>query len=428
MSRTLLALALIFLAPAAASQPVSLHAPCVLHGEAVAPDVDPATLSRLATHTVVTRRSATFEVTYTGFTAEAEAAFQRAVDIWADHLTSTVPIRVTASFAPLGSGVLGSAGPLSAYSGRPQFPLPDTLYPDALADALVGSSQGGTSADIQARFNSSFGGFYFGLDGDPPSNRYDFVTVVLHELGHGLGFIGSARYDDGTDPAECTGTEGIGCWGFGGRPIVFDRFVEDGAGNEFLDTSLYPNPSQALGDLLIADDLFFDGATLTATQGGFAPPVYGPTPFRTGSSYSHFDEGTFVGTADALMTPFIAPGEAYSSPGVTTCALFSDLGWPLGDGCQFLVADERGAAAASALRLGSANPARGAAVLSLSLDAPGPVRADLLDALGRRVTTLFSGQAAGEVRLRTPSDLAPGAYVVRVTTDAGTSSAPIVRL
>lgn len=34
--------------------------------------------------------------------------------------------------------------------------------------------------------NSSPG--YFGTDGNPPSNQFDFVTVFMHELTHGLGF------------------------------------------------------------------------------------------------------------------------------------------------------------------------------------------------------------------------------------------------
>jgi hypothetical protein len=40
----------------------------------------------------------TFIVTYTGFTAEAEAAFQFAVDIWSNNIESSVPIRVDANF------------------------------------------------------------------------------------------------------------------------------------------------------------------------------------------------------------------------------------------------------------------------------------------------------------------------------------------
>ena len=52
---------------------------------------------------------ATFQVTYTGFTAAAQTAFQRAVDIWSGLVSSAVPIRVSANFQALSPGVLGSA-------------------------------------------------------------------------------------------------------------------------------------------------------------------------------------------------------------------------------------------------------------------------------------------------------------------------------
>src|SRR3989304_1633836 len=67
---------------------------------------------------------ATFQVTYNGFSAEAQAAFQAAVNIWASTITSPAPIRVVANWTPLGSGILGSAGatvgwPRSGGGGRP---------------------------------------------------------------------------------------------------------------------------------------------------------------------------------------------------------------------------------------------------------------------------------------------------------------------
>ena len=44
-------------------------------------------------------KTAEFIVNYTGFTPEAEAAFQYAVDIWSTILVSDQPIRVDASFS-----------------------------------------------------------------------------------------------------------------------------------------------------------------------------------------------------------------------------------------------------------------------------------------------------------------------------------------
>ncbi len=55
-------------------------------------------------------KAATFVVNYSGFTPEAQAAFQRAVDIWAAILSSPVTIHVDASFVNLSGGTLGLAG------------------------------------------------------------------------------------------------------------------------------------------------------------------------------------------------------------------------------------------------------------------------------------------------------------------------------
>ena len=70
------------------------------------------------------------------------------------------------------------------------------------------------------------------------------------------------------------------------------------------------------------------------------------------------------------------------------------------------------------LSLGVANPARGAAAVRFSADAPGATLA-LYDALGRRVLTLADGAGAGAqtATLKT-AGLAPGVYVLRLTAGA----------
>ncbi len=137
-------------------------------------------------------RLATISVTYTGFTAAAQAAFQAAVDVWASQITSTVPISIAATYTPLGPGILGQAGP---HSFRRNFPngLTNTWYPVALANKRAGFDLDTAAPDIDAQFSSNFS-WYFGTDGNPPPGTYDFMTVVLHELGHGLGFLGLTDY------------------------------------------------------------------------------------------------------------------------------------------------------------------------------------------------------------------------------------------
>jgi hypothetical protein len=60
-------------------------------------------------------------------------------------------------------------------------------------------------------------------------------------------------------------------------------------------------------------------------------PLYSPSFWQTGSSFSHLDEDTAAfaaGNADSLMTPELAPGEAQHSPGPVVLGMFQDMGWP----------------------------------------------------------------------------------------------------
>ena len=89
---------------------------------------------------------------------------------------------------------------------------------------------------------------------------------------------------------------------------------------------MYPQNSDELGDLVISDDLFFDGPGVTAL--GQRARIDAADPFRQGSSYSHLDENVYTrGTINALMTRSLSNGEAVHTPGPITCRLFQDLGW-----------------------------------------------------------------------------------------------------
>ncbi|NHZ71498.1 MAG: hypothetical protein GWP17_00200, partial [Aquificales bacterium] len=148
----------------------------------------------------------------------AEAAFQYAVDIWATLVASPVTIVVDAYWIDLSyidSGILGAASATDVHANNNSFPYANTLYPAALADALAGSDLNGGTAEIRSYFNSSYANWYFGTTNTTPSTQWNFASVVLHEIGHGLGFFGSMHYDDGqADRIECRGIRGEGCWGY----------------------------------------------------------------------------------------------------------------------------------------------------------------------------------------------------------------------
>lgn len=265
--------------------------------------------------------SANFIVSYTGFSTEAQAAFQAAVDIWSSQISSPVPIRVSASWTALDPGVLGSAGAVNYLRNFTGAPQANTWYPIALANQLAGSDLDPSGVDIEANFSSVFPNWYYGTDGNTPAGDYDLMSVVLHELGHGLGFAGSGAYNTNT---------GSGSWGLGTQfPLIYDRFVENGSGQVLLNTTLFPNPSLALGGQLTGGDLFFNGTSTLAAAGGTAK-LYAPASWEQGSSYSHLDEDTFpAGDANSLMTPQFGQGESVHNPGAIVLGMFKDMGWSM---------------------------------------------------------------------------------------------------
>src|SRR5262245_13159788 len=73
-------------------------------------------------------QSSTITVTYTNMPAEAQAAFQYAVEIWQREVTSSVPIQVTASWEALDGSTLGSAGAYWSYYNFTNAPVRDIGY------------------------------------------------------------------------------------------------------------------------------------------------------------------------------------------------------------------------------------------------------------------------------------------------------------
>ncbi|MCO5196852.1 MAG: hypothetical protein M9941_03770 [Anaerolineae bacterium] len=278
-------------------------------------------------------QSAVILVNYIGsWDSQARNAFDYAVSIWETQITSNVPILVNAEWAALSPGILGGAGPyynIRNFSGAPRT---NTWYPAALANSLAGYDLNSSLPDIAATFNSAFSSWYFGTDGNAPSNTYDFVTVVLHELGHGLGFTGTMEIDDGifSNSAECFGTAGYGCWGYfngqpTGSPAIYDTLTENGSGQDLI---TFQNPSFTLAAQLQSNSVYFLGANAQAANGGTRPRLFAPTQWINGSSYAHLDESAFPqGTANALMTPYLNNGEVLHSPGAVTIGIFRDVGW-----------------------------------------------------------------------------------------------------
>lgn len=252
----------------------------------------------------------------------ASSAFSYATAIWGGLISSPITIEINACWRnDLNSNVLGSANSNFIFRDFAGAPVADTFYSAALADSLAGFDLNPGQADINANFNSNFANWYFGIDGNPPSFDFDFTSVVLHEVGHGLGFFGSMNFSGGQ-----------GLWGFGNppRPTAYDLFATDGSGGvPLLSTSTYPNPSVALGNALTGQNVFFDGSNSVSANGGTPATLYAPSSWSLGSSFSHLDDGTYDATPNALMTHAIATGEVAHDPGPVGLAILVDQGWAL---------------------------------------------------------------------------------------------------
>jgi hypothetical protein len=271
----------------------------------------------------------TWEVTYeTPATSNGDCAaasteqsdsFQRAVDTWSHIVVSTVPIKVDACFTALPEGQLGGAGPFG-------FQLFGGVYfPDALANSLTGRDGDTANPDIVAEFSNDSSLYYFGQDPNGiaaacPSGCYDFQSIVLHELGHGLGFVGSvdkisaghAAY--GYDPLA--GDD---------RPFIYDLFTETTGGTPVLD---YPNKSNALYNAVTSSLIYWDGPEGGGADRGREPRLYAPSEWLEGSSYSHLSDISYPqGDADSLMTPFAEANDVTRDPGEVMLGMFRDMGW-----------------------------------------------------------------------------------------------------
>ncbi|MCM5662799.1 Ig-like domain-containing protein [Galbibacter mesophilus] len=249
---------------------------------------------------------------------EAQAAFQFALDIWATQIVSPVPIKIFADFADLGPGVLASAGPAYNVSGVPGAPDPDVLYPAALANAIAGETLfPDENFDLIVNLGNGIP-WYFGTDGNTPSGLFDFVTVALHEAGHGLGFTTVRGFNNG-----------VGTLRSNGLPSIFGVFIEDGDGTSLLD---FPDPSTELGDAFTGGDIFMGGTFAVAALAGMRPELYAPSNWQGGSSLAHWDEAAFpAGDVNSLMTPQVGTAESNFDIGDITRGLFKDMGWVIND-------------------------------------------------------------------------------------------------
>ena len=268
--------------------------------------------------------AANLSVNYNGFTPEAQAAFQRAIDIWSSLLITTVPIEIEASFTTFEEeDTLGAA--------RPSFwrciASLNICLPLGLINQIRSEDLDPDDPDILVTMSSSED-WYFGLDGRPGEDQFDFVSVVLHEIGHGLGFYDSFKIDESTEEAEY----GINDDNI---PTAFDAFIlvldTENEWRRLIDEDEYTNPSIELAEAITGIKLFWYGTKTGEANGGHSPVLlWAPEDFDGGSSVAHLDQHAYPpGTANQLMISFQPKGQAVHEPGPIVLAMLEDMLWTI---------------------------------------------------------------------------------------------------
>jgi hypothetical protein len=298
-------------------------------------------------------------ITYTGFTPEAQAAFAYAAAIVETQLRSRVQFKVSARMETLSSaGILGfaSTGVMSVGNWTPADggvppPVFEAFYLFPLADHLQNrDTTSGTfpnhfTVTLNAAPAGSAANWYLGTDGLAPAGKTDLVSVALHEIVHSLGFAGNATVITASNehwscPAPPCGSvllPGTATATTLGYSNAFDYFAKTVDGVPLRNTTAFPHLSQALGNQLLqaynpaaprGNGVYFDGPFTTHGNGGLSARLYTASPFGNGITYTHVDEDTYpAGNVNSLMSPFLSSAEAIHAIGPVALGVLADTGW-----------------------------------------------------------------------------------------------------
>lgn len=255
------------------------------------------------------------------------AVFEKAADILNATYDIAQAVKVASSFDPLtcssGSAVLGQAGPAAVefdYSTH-------NITPHALYNQQLGSDSDSGTPEINAQFNSAIDNndnclyatnWYYGFDA-PTGNDKSLLSVVLHEILHGMGFL------------SYMGSNGVstGGWntsnGFEEGFDPYTRMLKDESTGSML-TAL--SSSARVSAMTSGTNLVWSGTNVNTESPSYSAGVnnsqiqlYAPSSYESGSSVSHFDTAV---TANELMEPQYT--EFLNTAGLAE-QLLVDIGW-----------------------------------------------------------------------------------------------------
>lgn len=281
-------------------------------------------------------------------------AYMEAGLIWGEALTTPVTIWVQGTFSPLActaaSGVLGAAGAIQIFAfdgfdGNGEV-WPSTWYKVALTNRLVGFDAAPGSPDpgllvapfgddIVSFFNSDLGktgclearAWYYGFDNNESATQIDFLSVLLHEVGHGLGHANDI--DENGSPnncknnGTCTSLPGAGPLGLPDMYTVYSLETSNGKHwNQMSDGERVASGTSTT--------LVWDGPNVTAQAPSW---LIGPVVVRESSPRSVDFAANPASYGPLPNDPGVTGNLAYVNDGVAAAG-----GGTVNDGCEPLAA------------------------------------------------------------------------------------------
>ena len=274
---------------------------------------------------------------YSGVPDRAKDAIRTAVNIWDNYLE--IPVTFTLKFYWEDFGERESLafaksvydedeeeGSFACFDHIDDGCVPNTLGNQLADRRIIGQTDSDPEYEIHINEDSEW---YLGIDGKPDEDEFDLVNILLHEIGHALGFVSTFAVDHDEETGEFWESEN-------GYFFYYDQFVWSRDDDELMDLE---SPSDDLYDSLTGHKLFWGHSGMKNSRGeslmsvrenGGPVMVWSPPDEDTGTRVSHLDYDAFPAFhRDSLMNPYAYMGEATHTIGPVTLGILYDMGWEL---------------------------------------------------------------------------------------------------
>jgi len=249
------------------------------------------------------------------------AVTQYAFDLWSKWLAGTVTVSTHISYIPLDGNVLGRA------FHQPHFwrPATRTWYSSAQGNQIARYNVVPRHSDIRMEMNSNFTWNLLIEERPVGIHHRDWLTVVLHEITHGLGFAALVG-ENGRFRYTTTDILGRPVSRHTNYPGIFDHQLFQGTSGPSL---VALNQAQRSA-LVISDNLFAGtrgpSSHLLRANNGNRVRMHAPPIWSDGSSVSHWHQyWDWESDIPRLMRPNYT-GQRHSIDR-REVAIMWDMGW-----------------------------------------------------------------------------------------------------